>query len=70
MNETLIIIDATAKLILNVVIICAIGTVIYYRKRILEALEEIGRRDPQNSHNEDGVAFMKGGDVDVNRELR
>lgn len=70
MNETLLLIDAITKLIMSIAIIYAIGVVIYYRKRILEALEEIRRRDPQGSHNEDGVAFMERRDGDVNRELR
>lgn len=48
MNDILLIIDTITKLIMRIAILSAIGTVIYYKKRILEALKEIGRRDPQS----------------------
>lgn len=69
-NETLVIIDTIVRIIINVVIICAFGAAIYYRKRILEALEEIRRRHGQLSHGEEGVAFVDRHDGDVDREVR
>lgn len=69
MNETLILIDTITKLILNIAIICAIVTVIYYRKRILEILEEMQRRNLQDSQDEEGVAFMERRNGEVNREI-
>lgn len=69
MNETLILIDTITKLIMNIAIICAIVTVIYYRKRILEILEEMQRRNLQDSHDEEGVDFMERRNGEVNREI-
>lgn len=69
MNETLKLIDTITKLIMNIAITCAIVTVIYYRKRILEIIEGIQRRNLQGSNDEEGVAFMERRDGDVNREI-
>lgn len=70
MNETLILIATISRIIMNVVIICAIGVVIYNRKRIREFIEDIRRGNAQGSHEEEELAFMERRDGDVNRELR
>lgn len=70
MNETLVLIATITKIWMNIAITCAIGIVIYNRKRILEALEKIRQRDVQRSHDEQGVAFVDRRDGDFNEELQ
>lgn len=69
MNELIVLIDLIIKIILKIEIICAIGVLIYYRERLLEALEKIARRHGQLSQDEEGVALVdRHGNAD--RELR
>lgn len=55
---------------MNVAITCGIGVVIYNRKRILEALENIRQRNVQGAHDDEEVTFVDRRDGNVNGELR
>lgn len=70
MNESIVLIDLIVKIIMKIEIICAIGVLIYYRERLLEALEKIARRYGQPSQDEEGLAFVNRHDGHVDRELR